>query len=993
MNSNSLWPKLSNYRIVREVARGGMGIVYEADQLSLGRRVALKTLAKDRDLGPNAEKRFQTEARSAASLHHSNIVPVFEIGNEDGCNFYAMQYIEGLGLEQVAKRVTDLFDSTRKSVRQERPTKPSREDSLVEQLADSLVLEKPSTYAPADATRTAVDHGDDDASLVIGSGKREFENDAKFPKSKIGKSQFDTVKFRDYCQRVAKMGQQVASGLAYAHQRGVIHRDIKPANLLLDTNGTVWITDFGLAKVDDSGLTKTGGVVGTLRFISPERFKGLCDNRSDIYALGMTLYEMLALRPAFDSTEKAILLEKILTDQPKPLREIDSRIPRDLATIVAKSIEKDPARRYDSAAEMEDDLERFIENRPIRAKRISIPGKVVRWAQRNRLVAFLLVGLGLGLFALTALSVFAANSFRNQAVAEKIRADTETELKENEQQGRRLAENVRDFIVSSYGGPNRGKDGKTITVYEVLKREAKTIPEDYEDDRLTQAVLLHAIGDSFESLSEYPESVDALKLSLAIYEDLLGETDRRSIAAMTSLANVYVSDHQAEAAIAIAERVWELTLMHYPDDEKYCLSAESILGAAYFENGEDTKAAPIFESVLKSMRRLHGNDNKNTLDAMYNLIQSYHWLSRKEEERALAKEFLDTNLAKYSDDSLEVAKAKEIFAESLPSEEIELEGSLRQAAYDIRLVQLGKNHHKTLSAMRELGSVKMKSGEIEEGLSLHREHYDRCVEKFGEVHRSTVAAATGVASAFAKSGDEMKAIEWLEKALKAGRQVDPEDDPNLLNTKQGLAYFSYNNGMKERGLELNLDIFKNGFASVGFQTSRIKNALQLAILIQQELGKTDQALKSARQFHELMSKVDNPKGYLIVGADAALAVSFYDANSYEEALKYANAAIEVKLTGEGFPRGVVRAKAIKGLIMLRGDGVDAAMGETLLNESFAELESELSKISPYARWIVPRTCTRAVEVYTELDQPEKVNAWGDARKRVNSKIESLQSEN
>src|SRR5262249_10723759 len=139
---------------------------------------------------------------------------------------------------------------------------------------------------------------------------------------------------------------------------------IKPANLLLDVQGTVWVTDFGLAKAEDSDeLTRPGDVVGTLRYLAPERFGGKADARSDIYSLGMTLYEMLALEPAFRGSHRVQLMHAIVHDEPKRPREIDPRIPRDLETIVLKAIAKDPADRFADAGALAAELGRFLEGR------------------------------------------------------------------------------------------------------------------------------------------------------------------------------------------------------------------------------------------------------------------------------------------------------------------------------------------------------------------------------------------------------------------------------------------------------------------------------------------------------------------------------------------------------------------------------------------------------------------------------------------------------
>jgi serine/threonine protein kinase len=216
---------------------------------------------------------------------------------------------------------------------------------------------------------------------------------------------------RPFFRSVAHIGRQVAAGLSYAHARGIVHRDIKPSNLLLDTQGVVWITDFGLAKASDDGLTQTGDILGTVRYMAPERFRGEGDGRADDYALGLTLYELLVLRPAFDSPDRLKLIEQIKAEDPPRPRALDSRIPRDLETIVLKSIAKDPKDRYPSADALREDLRRFLADEPIRARRVGPLERAWIWARRRPALAGLLVVSGV---AVVALGVEAAVRFSDE---------------------------------------------------------------------------------------------------------------------------------------------------------------------------------------------------------------------------------------------------------------------------------------------------------------------------------------------------------------------------------------------------------------------------------------------------------------------------------------------------------------------------------------------------------------------------------------------------
>ena len=191
-----------------------------------------------------------------------------------------------------------------------------------------------------------------------------------------------------YWRNVASIGVQVAGALDYAHDRQVLHRDIKPSNLILDRQGVVWVTDFGLAKaMQNDSVSHTGDIVGTLRYMAPERLRGEADARSDIYSLGLTLYEMLALRPAFEASDASSLIRKIAEEPPVRLAVVAAGIPRDLETIVMKAVACESAHRYQSAGELAEDLRRFLEDRPILARRVSPVEHLWRWCRRNRAVA------------------------------------------------------------------------------------------------------------------------------------------------------------------------------------------------------------------------------------------------------------------------------------------------------------------------------------------------------------------------------------------------------------------------------------------------------------------------------------------------------------------------------------------------------------------------------------------------------------------------------
>jgi eukaryotic-like serine/threonine-protein kinase len=394
--------RLGDYTLLREIGRGGMGIVYEVEHESLKNRVALKVMHPRFRADGAYARRFQTEARSAAKLHHTNIVPVFDYGEQDGVCYYAMQCIVGVGLERVLEDVRRLRAAANPDNRagtggagQETaidagasPLTAISRGLLTGQFADAPTA---SLVARSDATMIAVVDGptpgatsgtragaDGSASVPSGGG-------AGSDSSSLA-GQPESVYFRE----VARLGAQVADALDHAHRQGVIHRDIKPPNLLLDTRGNVWVTDFGLAKlVEGDELSQSHDLVGTLRFMAPERFQGVTNPLGDVYSLGATLYELLTLKPAFAERDQARLIDQITHESPAPLRQHDPRIPRDLETLVLKALAKEPKDRFATADELGAELRRFLENRPIRSRPTSASERLWRWCKRNPAMAAL----------------------------------------------------------------------------------------------------------------------------------------------------------------------------------------------------------------------------------------------------------------------------------------------------------------------------------------------------------------------------------------------------------------------------------------------------------------------------------------------------------------------------------------------------------------------------------------------------------------------------
>ncbi len=462
--------QFGDYRIIRQVGQGGMGVVYEAEQVSLGRHVALKVLPRKLLLDVKQKRRFAREARAAARLHHTHIVPVFGVGEQDGLPYYIMQFIQGSGLDQVLEELKRMQGAAPAATTgSERRANPSgvqvdvvARSLLTGQFQQTQEFESDEKVPFEDGVEPPPASADAPTASPISDSFTLSSSSVTLPGSVATDPRASRL---TYWQSIAHIGVQVADALEYAHQQGVVHRDIKPSNLLLDTRSNVWVTDFGLAKTDDQqNLTHTGDILGTLRYMPPEAFEGKTDPRSDVYSLGLTLYELLALRPAFDGKDRNQLIKQVSSSEAPRLDRVNRAIPRDLVTIIHKSIEREPARRYSTAAEFEGDLQRFLNDEPIKARRTSVLERLLRWSRHNRGLAASFAAIGLLILAGLVGLAIATAVFHEQALVQSSLAKEKDEQRNAADGARRnLAQTLIDMHTSQgLAASERGNSAQAV---------------------------------------------------------------------------------------------------------------------------------------------------------------------------------------------------------------------------------------------------------------------------------------------------------------------------------------------------------------------------------------------------------------------------------------------------------------------------------------------------------------------------------------------------
>lgn len=538
VDSISTLEQIGPYKILREAGRGGMGIVYEAVHETLGRKVAIKVLPTPLVDSQTYIERFRVEAQAAARLHHTNIISVFGAGEGPGYHYYVMDFVDGQSLNLVIGQMRNSLATTV-------ATSPHTADNC------------PNQY-------------------VLSSDKTRF-------------------------RWAARLAAQLADALSQSHAESILHRDIKPANMILDKSGRIWLTDFGLAKdiSRDHSLTKTGDVVGTPQYLPPESLELRYDVRSETYGIGLVLYEMIALQPAYTGSSPAELIRAIASRTPTSIRKLVSDTPLDLAIIVEKSIAREPSQRYQSAGDLLRDLVAYLEDRPINARQPAFWETGYRWAKHNPLLAGLSASSAL-LLVLVAVSAsvgylltttalknearISASLREQQVQTEKARQEAEQNLLAMKLQFDRAESNV-ELSIEAFDEifqhlVSRGNKGSVDQDIEGLREisgiettltaeDAKFLDElvkfyerfailNAENEKLKaeSAKAYRRVGNIYQIVGHLPPAIEAYEKSLKLLPALEGtgpEWEKEHLLTQARLQNELSTAHRMNGSFLLAQ--------------------------------------------------------------------------------------------------------------------------------------------------------------------------------------------------------------------------------------------------------------------------------------------------------------------------------------------------------------------------------------------------------------------------------------------------------
>ncbi len=719
-----------DYEIIQEIARGGMGVVYKARQVSLNRTVALKKILSGQLAGEEDLKRFQVEAEASAQLDHVGIVPVYDFGQVDGQYFFSMGFVEG--------------------------------DDLAERIRE-----------------------------------RPMEAEAS-----------------------AEMMIKIAQAVGYANAKGVIHRDLKPSNVLLDGNNDPKVTDFGVAKQqgNDSEMTAQGQILGTPSYMPPEQAAGqgdVVDQRADVYALGAILYALLTGRPPFQAATAMETMIQVLDQDPVPISQLNSTIPRDLETICLKCLQKEPAKRYASAEALADDLQRYLNDEPIVARPPSKTEQLARWVRKNKATAIATGVVAASLLVATIISIsyaFEAARQRDEAANQrdtanlaKQEADDQRQIaQEKTQEAKKSADKaiqranelqqISDFQANQLSSVNPRQMGESIRemvidrAQSARKRAGATTSEldqdmatlqslltgtdftgialavldkqifagaikeldNFETQPLVQARLLQVVSDTLRKLGLVEQAVEPQVRALEIRKQALLPSDPNRLVSINNYGVLLKERGEYEAAELLLREALKNRQMTLGESNSDTLLSSKELCELLMTQRRLIEAESTLRKSLKVLQEKLGSNHPETLNTMSQLASVLQLANKRKEAVALLRKALANCRALKGDNHIDTHNAQLELGTLVIWEEPEA-----AAEFETITRQIFKEHEKKQSTKANLTCVKslelmneclMMQMKLQEMFETGEKLVARCRVAFGNEHVKTLDAMKSCAS-------------------------------------------------------------------------------------------------------------------------------------------------------------------------------------------------------------------------------------------------------
>jgi len=580
--------------------------------------------------------------------------------------------------------------------------------------------------------------------------------------------------------------KQVAEAVQAAHSVGLVHRDLKPANILVADRGGVphpWVLDFGIARIEEApGLTMTGQVMGTPGYLSPEQARGdldAVDRRTDVFSLGVILYELLVGDRPFTGDSNVEILLRLLSDEPEPLRRRAPAVPRDLETVVMTCLEKDPDRRYPSARALADDLGRFLDGTPVEARPLGLTERLLRRARKNPLAAAASAVAALALVALAAVALGGWVKYTTDLRRERDVAEArEVEARE-----------IADFMVGVFeiSDPDRSQ-GEEVTARELLDRGAERILAELVDRPSTQARLLGIMGEVYARLGFYEQALPLLDTALARVLDLPDRTAEAEIEARTRLADLCVHLADLDRGAEVADPIRQIVETAPELDPGHAVQGLSSCARIALHRGDLAEAEAILAEAIGLGERELGAASPLVGDLLNEMCLVVDEQGRTDEALPVCRRALAVREAAYGPDHPRVATSLNNLALVLKNAgDLDEAASIGERVLEMRRRLLGPEHPRVATALNNLGLTYKKMGDLDRAEALYRESLELRRKVYGDDHPRVATALGNLAGVDRDRGDLVLAEARYREAVAIYERALGPDHPELTSALAGLA--------------------------------------------------------------------------------------------------------------------------------------------------------------------------------------------------------------